>query len=248
MKATDRYFDDIADKFVSNIYGTTKGRLRHLLLLEAMTPYLTSPSRIIELGGGSGIMTKALADSGHQVTLTDASAEILALARELLADYPAVTIEHAPFQHITDFNQYDLVVCHAMLEWLAEPLAAIDHLAMHMPSGSRLSLSFYNRDAALFTNAVYGNFDYIARGLKVKNQVRLNPTNALRPAEVIEQAQACGFRVLAQTGIRCFHDYMKDKPNDEAVFAQLLELERTYGSQAPFCWLGKYFHLMLEKA
>ncbi|WP_018981686.1 methyltransferase domain-containing protein [Salinimonas chungwhensis] len=248
MKATDQYFDGIADKFVRNIYGTTKGKLRHLLLLDALAPYLSGPPQsVIEIGGGTGIMTKALADQGHNVTLTDASTEILALAREFLSDTSGIDIKHSRLQELSTLHHYDLVVCHAVLEWLADPFEALSILAEKIPSGGRLSLSFFNRDAALFTNAVYGNFDYIARGMKVKKQVRLNPTNSLRPAEVIEFTERHGFRILSKTGIRCFHDYMHNKPDTEEVFAQLLTLERQYCDVEPFCWLGKYFHLMLEK-
>lgn len=248
MKATDQYFDGIADKFVSNIYGTTKGKLRHLLLLESMQPFLTAPGqRVIEIGGGTGIMARELAIQGHQVTLTDASRDILKLAGELLAGFPQIEIAHCPLQQIQQLDSYDLVVCHAVLEWLAEPLDALQFIAEKMRPGSRLSLSFFNRDAALFTNAVYGNFDYIARGLKVKNQVRLNPINALRPVDVIDFVEQQNMTVLAKSGIRCFHDYMKNKPESDEIFEQLLALERQYRAQEPFCWMGKYFHLMLEK-
>lgn len=247
MKETDQYFDGIADKFARNIYGTTKGRLRHILLLEAMQPFLTQPQRIIEIGGGTGIMTKALAEQGHQITLTDASGDVLALAAELLASFSQVEQQHAPLRSLTTIDQYDLVVCHAVLEWLAEPFEAIDYLFEQMAPGSRLSLSFFNRDAALFSNALYGNFDYIAKGLRVKNQVRLNPTNALRPADVLAHLSGLGFTVLSRSGIRCFHDYMKDKPVDDGKFAELLALEREYRSTEPFCWLGKYFHVMVQK-
>ncbi len=33
----------------------------------------------------------------------------------------------------------------------------------NMKPGARLSLSFFNQDANLFANAIYGNFDYIAK-------------------------------------------------------------------------------------
>lgn len=248
MKETDQYFDGIADKFANNIYGTTKGRLRHILLLEAMQPFLQQRRhRIIELGGGTGVLSKTLLEQGHQVTLTDASEQVLDLARELLAPYPGVAIEQVPLQEIDSLSQYSLVVCHAVLEWLADPFAALKHISERMTPGSRLSLSFFNRDAALFGNAVYGNFAYIARGLKVKNQVRLNPGNALRPTEVITFMQDLGFSIEAKTGIRCFHDYMNDKPESDEKFAELLDAERQYGHQEPFCWLGKYFYLMLRK-
>ncbi|QJR82550.1 methyltransferase domain-containing protein [Alteromonas pelagimontana] len=249
MKITDQYFDGIAAKFAKNIYGTTKGRLRHMLLIDAMMPFLANgPSKILDIGGGTGVMTKTLADLGHQVTLTDASEEVLTLAREMLADTPDVTIVQQTLDQAADLHSYDFIVCHAVLEWLARPFDAIDLIFQNMAPGKLLSLSFFNRDAALFGNALYGNFDYISRGMKVKNQVRLNPDNPLRPAEVIQHAEGTGFSVESITGIRCFHDYMKEKPSSDAVFDQLVALERQYNQTPPYCWLGKYIHLMLRKS
>lgn len=249
MKSTDQYFDGIADKFASNIYGTTKGRLRHLLLLETLKPVLSTgnPLRVIDLGGGTGIMSKAVADFNHQVTLLDASADVLALAKEYLAGTGNVSIRKGTIQSETSFEDYDLLICHAVLEWLADPMAAISEMYSKMRSGSTLSLSFFNRDALLFGNAVYGNFDYIARGMKVKKKVRLNPDNPQVPADVIRHAETTGFKVKSVTGIRCFHDYLKQPPTDEQ-FEELVALEKQYMSQQPFCWLGKYVHLMLEKS
>ena len=249
MKSTDQYFDGIADKFASNIYGTTKGRLRHVLLVETLLPYLqiNEPMKVMDLGGGTGIMSKVVANLGHQVTLIDASQDVLELAREYLADEPAVTIRQGTIQSELLIAEQDLLICHAVLEWLANPLAAVSDIHARMRPGTALSLSFFNRDAALFGNAVYGNFDYISRGMRVKNQVRLNPNNPLVPAEVISHAESLGFVVKSVTGIRCFHDYMKEKHLDDGQFEALVALEKQYMNKPPFCWLGKYIHLMLEK-
>lgn len=248
MAKTDQHFDGIADKFARNIYGTSKGQVRHTLLTEAMLPWLPAAgSRAIDIGGGTGIMSRYLADNGLAVTLTDASGEILSHAQSLLADCPQVNIKQARLQDLDTLEEYQFVVCHAVLEWLAEPFAAISQLYNQMASQARLSLSFFNRDAALFGNILYGNFDYIARGMKVKNQVRLNPDQPLRPRDVLAHCEQSGFRLLAKTGIRCFHDYMKEKPVNADVVEQILALERQYNQAEPFLWLGKYFHMILEK-
>lgn len=244
----DQFFNDIADKFAKNIYGTSKGRLRQQILESVLTPVLdTAPMNIIELGGGTGVMSHFMASFGHHVTHTDASPDILAHAKALLADYPDITIRQQALLETGDLSSYDLIGCHAVLEWLYEPFAAIQSIADRMASGSLLSLSFFNRDAALFSNALYGNFDYIARGMKVRNQVRLNPQQPLKPTEVMSAATDAGFTVIKKTGIRCFHDYMKDKNLSDEAYASLLALELQYCQQEPYLWLGKYFHLLLRK-
>ncbi len=249
MKSTDQYFDGIADKFASNIYGTTKGRLRHLLLLDILKPLLEKMpvSKVIDLGGGTGIMTREVAQMGHDVTLVDASADVLVLAQEYLAGVENVTFRKGTIQSETDLQRFDVVICHAVLEWLASPLETLSEICLNMRPGALLSLTFFNRDAALFGNAVYGNFDYIAKGMKVKNQVRLNPQNPLVPADVIRCVEEAGMEVKSLSGIRCFHDYMRERHLSDSQFEELVALERRYMNTEPFCRLGKYMHLLISK-
>ena len=83
-KQQDRNFDGIAGKFQKNIYQTTKGRLRQAVLLRdfAECADLATPSRILDVGAGQGQLALALAEQGHQVTLTDLSQDMLDMALE----------------------------------------------------------------------------------------------------------------------------------------------------------------------
>lgn len=68
----DRNFDDIAEKFSRNIYGTTKGQLRQAILWQDLDRVLAEMGpqklRVLDAGGGEGQtaikMVKAWA-SGH---------------------------------------------------------------------------------------------------------------------------------------------------------------------------------------
>ena len=246
----DRIFDGIADKFTKNIYGTTKGRLRHTLLCDVLTPFVSQnekPLNILEIGGGTGVMSAHLASLGHNIVLTDASKEVLEQAKVSLDPFTNVEIRHQYLQEIKDIHDFDMVLCHAVLEWLEAPYEAITNLYNSMRKGATLSLSFFNQDANLFANAIYGNFDYIAKGMKAKKQVRLNPNQPLSAMKVVEFCESIGFNILDKSGVRCFHDYMRDISHQSAKYEDLLAVERQYHRQQPYLWLGKYFHLMLEK-
>ena len=149
----DQSFNGLAEKFNRNIYGTTKGRLRHQLLCDVLSEVLAEePAQsIIELGGGTGVMSAFLAGLGHQLTLTDISEDILTIARQQLD--AGIAVRQADLFDIDDLGEFDIVVCHAVLEWLARPFEALSVLADRMRPGARLSLTFFNRDAALFSNA-----------------------------------------------------------------------------------------------
>ena len=156
-KTTDRNFDSIAAKFQQNIYQTSKGRLRQLVLQRdlAELPVVATPTRILDIGAGQGQLALWLAAMGHQVHLTDVSAEMLQMAQ--LASAQAGVSERVSFanQALQDIapeqGQYPLVLCHAVLEWLADPAAAIAKLwALTEPGGvQRKALSYSAKPACV---------------------------------------------------------------------------------------------------
>ena len=81
----DRNFDDIAEKFSRNIYGTTKGQLRQAILWQDLEPLLAQlgpgPLRVLDAGGGEGQTAIKVAQLGHHVTLCDLSAEMVEIGR-----------------------------------------------------------------------------------------------------------------------------------------------------------------------
>lgn len=244
----DQSFDRIAEKFEKNIYGTTKGRLRHELLVHYLHQHLPkTPVRVLDAGGGTGVMTQTLAELGHQVTLNDVSADALAIARQKLANYPQVSYHCGPLQALIELGEFELVLCHAVLEWLSRPLDALDSLLQNLAPGGQLSLSFFNRDAHVFSNLIYGNFDYIDKDFVVPNRVRLNPNNAVCPSQVLDFLQASGLQVVHKAGIRCFHDYVRDKSIQTSHYEQIKAKELEYGTRHPYLWLGRYFHLIAIK-
>ncbi|MBF7072701.1 methyltransferase [Glaciecola sp. MH2013] len=247
----DTLFDGIANKFDANIYGTTKGQIRHLLLLHYLSPFLNSDRalHVLDAGGGTGMMSLPFCEKAHDVTLCDGSQDILKIAAKRLARFDNKKLLHCDISNLNKDSSFDLVLCHAVLEWVQEPFRLIDDLMLHVKNAGHLSLSFFNKDAALFNNAIWGNFDYIDNGLNVRNQVRLNPHNAQKPAEVLAYISNNypNSVITHKAGIRCFHDYMQDKTKQNDEFERLLALEKAHGATEPFMWLGKYFHILIRK-
>lgn len=183
--------------------------------------------------------------------LNDISAESLALAREKLLEFSHVEFIQGDLlnnkEPVVIETQADCVVCHAVLEWTVEPKQVIQDLINFLKPNGLLSLSFFNRDAAVFSNALYGNFEYIEKGLNVRNQVRLNPKNPQRPVDVLSWLQACGLVIEETAGVRCFHDYMRNRDHQIEKYDQLLALEQSLATAEPYKWLGRYFHIVARK-
>jgi SAM-dependent methyltransferase len=59
-------------------------------ILRLLEPVRERGGLVVELGCGSGLLTRHLLDAGHRVVATDASPAMLALAREVAADAEAI--------------------------------------------------------------------------------------------------------------------------------------------------------------
>jgi S-adenosylmethionine-dependent methyltransferase len=252
-KNTDRNFDSIAAKFQQNIYQTSKGRLRQLVLQRDLSEFalLATPTQVLDVGAGQGQLALWLAGRGHQVRLADVSQEMLNMAQSQATELglqSQVSFANLGLQQLVpEQQQYPMVLCHAVLEWLADPEAAIADLFQLVAPGGALSLMFYNVDAKRFSNIVYGNFSYVLRDLEYKKKVSLSPQQPLNPLDVVAWCLQQGFVLHSKTGVRCFHDYLRDRAEQETEFDKLLEVELRYNRTEPYASLGRYQHLLLLK-
>jgi S-adenosylmethionine-dependent methyltransferase len=250
MSKHDQNFDKFADKFEKNIYGSTKGQLRHELLVHYLhdcIPLKDKPLEVLDAGGGTGVMTQVMLDLNHRVTLSDISLEVLSLAKGKLGNNINLDIQNKDILSLSTKKQYDLVVCHAVLEWLQHPFDVMHKLVDLVKPGGYLSLSFFNYNAQLFGNMLYGNFDYVEQGMMTKNIVRLSPKNPQKPKLILSQLESLPVQIIKQAGIRCFHDYLKQTEKQTSEYEQLKQLEIKYGSTEPYLWLGKYFLIIAQK-
>jgi S-adenosylmethionine-dependent methyltransferase len=205
--------------------------------------------KVLDLGGGTGMMGLEFAKNGHKVTIFDISTDVLEIAKKRLKDYPETQFMLGDLKQcsVQLSQKYDFIICHAVLEWLSDPLLALRDLRGLLSEEGGVSLSFFNHDAKVFSNLLYANFDYVEKGLPAKNTVRLNPHNAQKPQEVLDFINKDKiYNVTSSRGIRCFHDYIWEKPKIDTLYQQLFDMEVKYSDCEPYKWLGKYFHIMLE--
>ena len=161
----DRNFDGLSQRFNSQIYGTLKGQLRLSMLDLDLAPLLEASDKltVLDVGGGMGQFSSALLAQGHNITITDISQEMLDEAKLIYQEVaPNKTGEFlcSPLQALPQsLNQpYDLVLNHAVLEWLEDPLNAIETLYSLVKPGGHLSLMFYNRHAIVWRNLMNGSW------------------------------------------------------------------------------------------
>jgi S-adenosylmethionine-dependent methyltransferase len=250
---SDVVFDTVANQFEQSVYGSSRGFIRWNVLWEDLVtelPHLRkSGLSILDAGGGAGRMTLGLAKLGHHVTLVEPSKEMLEKARELVSSEPVsdnITFVNQSLQDFTAKQSFDVVLNHAVLEWLAEPKVALEHLIKQLKPGGNLSLMFHNRNAALFKNVLAGDFSLLFLREESYETDWQEQTRPLYPETVTAWLEEFGIKVQSKAGIRIFHDLVSEKDR-EGKLEQLLELEKTLRKREPFASLAQHIHMVGQK-
>lgn len=249
----DRNFDGLADKFARKVYGGLKGEIRLAVIwrdLVAVMPGIESgpPLRILDIGGGLGQFAVRLAALGHSVVYNDVSAEMCQKAQNLAQQQRLVTQiswHHSSYQDLDELGQFDLVLCHAVVEWLAYPDRLVAHIKRFVAEGGRLSLTFYNQNGLVYRNLIRGNFRLLQADFK-PDIGSLTPTHPLLPAQVAAWLEASDLTLCWSSGIRVFHDYVTTARGGHGDPQSVVDMELKHSLIEPYKWLGRYIHFIAE--
>lgn len=254
--AGDRNFDDLAHRFRRNVYGGLKGDIRLAVLqrdLDEQLPALRAgkPLQILDAGGGQGQLALQLARLGHEILVCDISAEMLALADVQIAAEGLsgqMRTRQVSIQALAaEGRQFDLVLCHAVLEWVAEPQALLADLLRLVKPAGHVSLTFFNINSIIFKNLLRSNFAKVLAENFKGSAGSLTPTNPLQPEQVYGWLAQLPLQTCCHSGIRCFHDYILDPARKDLSPDQQLELELIYSRREPYRGLARYIHVLGQR-
>ncbi len=252
-------FQGLEQHLEKNIYSTAKGKLRlnvlwHDLLLSL--PELNNKSlNILDIGGGSGHITRRLAGLGHRVTLCDISPSMLAEAREQndqagLSQKIELVQEDIAKLHSVIKGKFDLVLIHVVLGWLDQPKEAFKRSLHFLEKGGALSLLYYNIDRLIIKNGIHANFRRIKTGSYVKTGKgrKLTPPNPLKHHEVLDWLEKENLKVVSKAGIRIFFDMIRNEEEFQGRMEALEEVEKTYSRLEPYASIAQHIHLVCRKS
>ncbi len=258
-READQDFDAVAKGFEGEVYGSTKGQVRLGVLREDLfsaIPELGSGGlSVLDAGGGAGRMSLLLAEAGNRVVLADPSREMLGRAERAFAESRhgaggSVATVRASIQDLEGElagERFDVVCCHAVLEWLADPQGALGNLVDFLGAQGHLSLMFYNRDAALLKRALEGDLS-LALGEGVPHRAGWGEgATPLAEDTVRGWLGELGLRVRSKAGIRVLHDHVPDDLRRPGRIGELLEAEKRLRGREPFAFLGQHTHLVCER-
>ena len=252
---SDRNFDDLSKRFKKNIYGTPKGMLRLYALREDFAKFELGdqqPLSILDAGGGMGQFSSELAQKGHKIELCDISQEMLEGARALFTEKgleAQIGLTHCGIQDIPQQfdQQFDLVMNHAVLEWLVDPAAAINTLYQQVKPGGWLSIMFYNVHGRTWRGLMNGKLHAPATSTERMAKEGIAPQQPLEPQWVYDQLFGLGLEVKSWRGIRFVYDHMHQKIRDRVGLEAIAASESEFGYQAPYKDLARYVHMLCYK-
>ena len=254
--SNDRNFDDLAHRFTDNIYGSPKGQIRLAILKQDLDTFLArfpenTCLRVLDAGCGLGYMALYLAEQGHEVVLCDHSTEMLQRAQQLFAEQAAdanVSFIESPVQDLSKHvdGKFDLVLFHAVLEWVSQPQEVLQHLLTFLQPHGYFSLLFYNRNSLVFRNLLRGNFRKVASEQFAGDPKSLTPSNPLMPEEVYGWLASLDLSIITRTGVRILYDYLPRDILEQRSFEDILDMERRHCHQPAFIDLGRYIHVLSQ--
>ncbi len=218
--------------------------------LEHPTSFDAEHARIVDIGGGTGGFAVRLAEQGHAVTVVDPSPDALAaLVRRAdeagvaglvtgiqgdLADLP---------DHLTD--PVDLVLCHGVLEVVADPAASLRTIAGVLRPGGLLSLLVAQRHAAVVARAMAGHF-HQARALLDDPDQSGKSGRRYTADEVTALLAGAGFTTESVQAVRVFADRVPGSLLDlePGATAALVDLERAVASRPEYLPLATQVHVL----
>ncbi|MDE4454781.1 methyltransferase domain-containing protein [Psychrobacter sp. DAB_AL62B] len=260
---TDRSFDAIADHFEKKVYGGLKGDIRLAVLRRDIFEYsaqmsqtLGRPLRILDVGAGLAQIAIELATQGHTLVINDISANMLEKAKVSVDQNKGkldITWYVCPYQELEEkladkTEKFDLIMCHALLEWLAEPAAVMDFFDRHLTENGAISLCFYNPASFDYRNLIMGNFNLLDNTeYKADNKKSLTPNHPVAKEEVESWLEAHHYHTVLTSGLRVFHDYSPLKRGGHNDPEAVIRMELRYSQLEPYKWLGRYLHILATR-
>lgn len=252
----DRNFDPIAEHFARKVYGSLKGQIRLAVLehdidqiSEQLSNNLQRPLKILDVGAGLAQISLGLAKK-HHVTINDISTNMLTKAQE-----QAVNLGVSPrfiacaYQELGEHikgEHYDLILCHALLEWLAKPKQIMMFFDEFLSDTGVLSLCFYNPVSLIYRNLIMGNFYQLTQPKTADNK-SLTPNHPVGIEQVRSWIGEHHYTELFCSGIRVFWDYTTCRRGGLSNPDDVINMELKYARTMPFCLMGRYLHICAQK-
>lgn len=238
------------------------GRLRFLIVAHTLSKSIARLGggswRILDAGGGDGGDALPLAVAGHSVTVLDPSVPMLEALKQDAADAGVadrIANVKGDIDSIAalDLRDFDLVICHFVLQYLDDLDGPLSRLVSAVRPGGYLSLIAPNRPGEVLARAARGVDPAAAFDLlDIESNRTLTFDHAVRRIDAetaLDALERAGCKAVARFGGRIINDLLPDSApkDDPAFFANLLRLEHAVCDREPYLRAGMFWQLLARK-
>lgn len=218
---------------------------------------LPAQAQVLDIGGGTGGFAVRVAEHGHQVSVVDPSPDALAILDRRSSETQVsdrVRGVQGDLSTLADLvaagevaAQFDLVMCHGVLEVVDDPASAVQALAGRVRSGGVLSLLVAQRHAAVVARASAG---HLAQALAtLRGQDAQDTPRRFTVAEVSALLDGAGFTDTTMHAVRVFTDLVPSSVVDiePGAGGLLAELEEEAAERPEYLALGTQLHALSRR-
>ncbi|AEV87497.1 methyltransferase [Actinoplanes sp. SE50] len=240
------------------------GSLRQVVRQEVVARQLAQrlrpdAPRVLDVGCGQGTQAIRLARQGYDVTALDSSEQMsAALGRALSEESTAVRSRvHAVRADASRLagtfspGCFDVVLCHGVLMYFADPGPLLTDLARMLAPGGTLSLLVRNADALAMRPALLGDWAMAGEAFGTTtygNRLGIR-ARADRLSDLTAALAGRGLEVFAWHGVRVFTDTAADDaplPADNEL-ARILDCETRAGATDPYRGVAALTHIFARR-
>ena len=236
---------------------TPWGRIRYSVVRHTLDVVVGAARglRVLDVGGGDGRDSLHLAGHGHDVTVLDPSAALLAQAAAAAdvagcSDHLAVVEAGIDDLRTLDLGEFDLVLCHNVLQYREDLRRSVGAVVAMADSGALISLLCPNPAAEVLGGVVRGGDpavalasldDTVSRSDTFDHEVARIDVDAAHSALV-----GAGCELVHHFGIRCVTDLVTDdaRKDDPDYFAALEALELALCDREPYLRTARFWQLV----
>lgn len=253
----NRSFLPAVDAWTTGL-GGVRDVVRQALVAEQLAEWLPARSgaRVLDVGCGQGTQALVLARAGFEVTGLDLSADLLALFTATLADEPAdvrarVRLVEGAGEDAASLvgTGFDVVLCHGLLMYFADPTALIAAIADVCAPRGRVSFLVRNGLAPAMRPGLLGDYDEALRAfddLTYTNRLGL-AAHMHTPALLDELVSGHALERAAWYGVRVFNDHHSGPAPAGDVLRALIAAEAEAGRREPYRSVSALLHLVYQR-
>lgn len=245
---------DLADPFVEGAYASVKGRVRTYVLHQQLLRHLpAAPATVLDVGGGAAHQSLPLARLGHEVTVLDPSATMLAKARERLAAEPddvrgRVRLIEAPGERAdvaTNGERFAVVLCHGVLMYVNDPEPLVTALGRCAEPGGLVSLMALNAQTLAVRPALEQRWAEALAAFDARSEVGVLGTDTRGDTVVglSKLLRGAGVEPDSWYGVWLFTDWL-DLPVETTDVDAVARVEFEASLRDPYRQLSRVFHLV----